>query len=95
MCGRFALKHSPAVIASHFGLDECVDFGPCYNIPPGTDIPVIRQSPEGTRILQLLRWGLVPHWATDPGIGAKLNNARGESARRSPRFVMPSGAGAA
>jgi putative SOS response-associated peptidase YedK len=86
MCGRFALKNSPAEIASHFGLDQCGDFGPRYNIPPGTDIPVIRQSPEGKRVLHLLRWGLVPHWATDPGIGAKLNNARGESVAQKPSF---------
>jgi putative SOS response-associated peptidase YedK len=86
MCGRFALRNSPAEIASHFGLDECADFGPRYNIPPGTDIPVIRQSSEGKRVLHLLRWGLVPHWTTDPGIGAKLNNARGESVAEKPSF---------
>lgn len=86
MCGRFALRNSPAEIASHFGLDEYTDFGPRFNIPPGTDIPVIRQSPEGKRVLHLLRWGLVPHWAADPGIGAWLNNARGESVAEKPSF---------
>ncbi len=86
MCGRFALKAPPAELISRFGLDECADFSPKYNIPPGTDIPVIRQSPEGKRVLHLLRWGLVPHWAKDPSIGAKLNNARGESVAEKPSF---------
>ena len=79
MCGRFALHAPPAELVSRFGLAASAEFSPRYNIPPGTDIPVIRQSPEGERVLHLLRWGLVPHWAKDPGIGAKLNNARGES----------------
>jgi putative SOS response-associated peptidase YedK len=86
MCGRFALKHTPVEIASHFSLAECADFDARFNIPPGTNIPVIRHSPEGKRVLHLLRWGLVPHWAKDPSIGAKLNNARGESVAEKPSF---------
>lgn len=86
MCGRYALNSTPAELVTRFGLDECADFGPRYNIPPGTDIPVIRQSPEGKRVLHLLRWGLVPHWAKDPSIGAKLNNARAESVTEKPSF---------
>lgn len=79
MCGRFALQALPAELITRFGLDECAEFGPRYNIPPGTDIPVIRQAPNGRRVLHLLHWGLVPHWAKDASIGARLNNARGES----------------
>lgn len=86
MCGRFALKAPPAELIIRFGLDECADFKPRYNIPPGTDIPVIRQSPEGKRVLHLLRWGLVPHWARDMSIGARLNNARGETVAAKPSF---------
>ena len=86
MCGRFVLMAPPSELVTRFGLDECADFGSRYNIPPGTDIPVIRQSPERKRVLHLLRWGLVPHWAKDPSIGAKLNNARGESVAEKPSF---------
>ena len=86
MCGRFALKAPPAELVTYFGLDECMDFEPRYNIPPGTEIAVIRQSPEGQRVLHALRWGLIPHWAKDPGIGSKLNNARGESVQEKPSF---------
>ncbi len=86
MCGRFALAAPKAELITLFGLDDCVDFPVRYNIPPGTEIPVIRQSPEGKRVLHLLRWGLVPHWAKEPSIGAKLNNARGESVAEKPSF---------
>lgn len=86
MCGRFVLKSPPAELVTRFGLDECADFGPRYNIPPGTDIPAIRLSPDGQRVLHFLRWGLVPHWAKDATIGAKLNNARGESVAEKPSF---------
>ena len=86
MCGRFALHAPPAELVSRFGLAASAEFSPRYNIPPGTDIPVIRQSPEGERVLHLLRWGLVPHWAKDPAIGSKLNNARGESVAQKPSF---------
>ena len=85
MCGRFALGMPKAQLKLDFGLDDCADFPLRYNIPPGTDIPVIRQSPEGRRVLNLLRWGLVPHWA-DPKLGAKMSNARGETVAEKPSF---------
>lgn len=86
MCGRYALKTPVSKLTSCFRLDEAVDFAPRYNIAPGTDIPTIRHSPEGKRVMHLLRWGLVPHWAKDPGIGSKLSNARGETVAEKPSF---------
>ena len=86
MCGRYVLKAKPADLIKVFWLDECVDLKPRYNIPPGTDIAAIRQSPEGKRVLHALRWGLVPNWAKDPSIGNKLNNARGETVTEKPSF---------
>lgn len=86
MCGRFALYATPEQLIDYFGLDECADLTPRYNISPGTDIAAIRHSPEGKRVLHLLRWGLVPHWAGDPRLGNKLSNARGESMAEKPSF---------
>lgn len=89
MCGRFALAAPKAELITHFHLDEFEggdDFPAHYNISPGTDIAVIRRSPEGKRVLHRLRWGLIPHWSEDPSIGAKLNNARGESVHERPSF---------
>ena len=86
MCGRYALNHRPADLIRIFELIGCADFGPRYNIAPTAEIPVVRLAPEGGRVAHLLRWGLVPHWAKDPAIGAKLNNARGETVAEKPSF---------
>ncbi|MBL8487972.1 MAG: SOS response-associated peptidase [Rhodocyclaceae bacterium] len=86
MCGRYALNHRPADLIRIFELVGCPEFGPRYNIAPTSEVPVVRVSPEGERIAHLLRWGLVPHWAKDPAIGAKLNNARGETVAEKPSF---------
>lgn len=86
MCGRYALKTPASELAARFGLDEIVDIAQRYNISPGTEIPTIRHSPEGKWVMHLLRWGLVPHGAKDPSIGAKLINARGETLAEKPSF---------
>ena len=42
------------------------------------------RDPE--RQLRVLRWGLVPFWAKDPGIGSRLINARMETVGEKPAF---------
>lgn len=86
MCGRFVLSIDPAALSEYFALDACEPYAPHWNIPPGTDIPVIRHSPEGKRVAHLLRWGLVPYWAKDKAIGQRLSNARAESVADKPAF---------
>ena len=61
MCGRFAQARTPEELTQVFDLASCVDLAPRYNLAPGTDIPVVRRSPDGMRVLHRLRWGLVPH----------------------------------
>jgi putative SOS response-associated peptidase YedK len=36
----------------------------------------------------MLRWGLIPSWATDPGIGSRLINARAETLASKPAFRL-------
>jgi len=86
MCGRYTLSTPPADLAAHFGLDTCVDYPSHWNIAPGSDVPVIRQAPDGQRVGHALRWGLVPHWVREPGTGARLNNARAEGIEDKPSF---------
>lgn len=38
------------------------------------------------RRLTVARWGLVPHWAKDPGVGNRMINARSETAAEKPSF---------
>ena len=86
MCGRFALKAPPAELITHFELTSCPDFAPRYNIAPTSDVLVIRHKPDTGRVGQMVRWGLLPSWAKDPSIGAKLNNARAETVDTKPSF---------
>jgi putative SOS response-associated peptidase YedK len=70
---------------------------PDYNVAPTRDVvAVVQRHPrdaEGTpdpdtteRSLRLVRWGLVPSWAKDPSAGARMINARSETAAEKPAF---------
>jgi putative SOS response-associated peptidase YedK len=48
-----------------------------------------RDSEEVTRSMRLARWGLVPSWAKDPGVGARMINARSETLLAKPAFAKP------
>jgi putative SOS response-associated peptidase YedK len=56
-----------------------------YNVAPTQDVPVIVQDRHGRRD-ELLRWGLVPFWAKQPGGGPALINARAETVVGSSTF---------
>jgi putative SOS response-associated peptidase YedK len=87
MCGRFALKAPPRSIQEHFHLPETIDLSPRYNIAPSQPIAVVRHLPgKNFRQLDMLRWGLIPHWAKDMNIGHKLINARSETLAPKPSF---------
>lgn len=87
MCGRYRLTSKDRVIAKHFGSDTDIEWSARYNIAPTQPMPAIRQDPrQPKRVLSLLGWGLIPSWATDSSIGAKLINARAETAAEKPAF---------
>ena len=64
---------------------EC-EIGLRYNVAPTQNAPVVRSEPNGDLVLQMMRWGLVPSWAKDPGIGSRTINARSETAASLPAF---------
>lgn len=92
MCGRFYLKLLADDIAQALGarLAPGVVWQPRYNIAPTQGILIVRRAGEaagaGERELTMARWGLVPRWADDPAIGARLINARAESVASKPAF---------
>ncbi|HJT33942.1 MAG TPA: SOS response-associated peptidase [Pirellulales bacterium] len=86
MCGRFTLRTEPQQVAKHFELAELPLFQPRYNIAPTQPAPVIRLDQSGRRVLNGLRWGLVPSWAKDLAIGNQLINARCETLATKPAF---------
>lgn len=86
MCGRFELHSHPAVLALAFGLRFPPAIRPRYNIAPMQDVPVVRVTKSGERELSQVRWGLVPRWAKDPSIGARMINARAETVAEKPAY---------
>ncbi len=80
MCGRLSLTTPAQVVADHFDVAEVPSLAPRYNIAPSQTVVVVRQRrsvPE--RTLEMRVWGLVPAWAREPSIGARLINARAET----------------
>lgn len=90
MCGRFSLSLTAPAITEAFDLDEVPDWTPRYNIAPTQPIPTVTssssQADRPDRHFRFLRWGLVPSWAKDLTIGAKLINARAETVAEKPSF---------
>jgi putative SOS response-associated peptidase YedK len=79
MCGRYSNTRGPGEIGSHFGLRIGTDDGTRrYNIAPTEQVLAI-VAPKGEREARLLRWGLVPSYATDLKSSYKMINARMES----------------
>jgi putative SOS response-associated peptidase YedK len=85
MCGRYSLHSSPEVVALMFGLSEVPAYQPRYNIAPASQVLIARQEGE-LRAAAMVKWGLVPRWAKDPAMGARMNNARAETVAQKPSF---------
>lgn len=87
MCGRFTLITPVETLAEQFQLFEIPSLSPRYNIAPTQPVATVRQSSKaGGREMALLHWGLVPSWTKDPGIGARMINARSETVAEKPAF---------
>ncbi len=82
MCGRYVSVSSTSILVDRFTIDE-VRFPadanePDYNVAPTVEQPIVAVS-RGARVLDRVRWGLVPSWAQDISIGSRQINARAES----------------
>jgi|ERR1017187_6649031 putative SOS response-associated peptidase YedK len=84
MCGRYRLSRRKQIVEEQFEAQPWDDdWSPRYNVAPTQLVPVIRQNPkEPVRELSLMCWGLIPSWAKDSSVAAKMINARSESARK-------------
>ena len=88
MCGRYTLTADPEAIIARYGMQPpSLEGTRRYNVAPTEPIlAVVREKAEEEPALKLLRWGLVPGWAEDLKIGAKMINARVETVREKPSF---------
>jgi len=80
MCGRSSLHDAPVSVLERFSLPPVIPgFKPRYNIAPTQEQLTIFADDIGRVQLRPLRWGLVPAWAQDRSIGARMINARSDT----------------
>ncbi len=85
MCGRFTLTSNLDELQGRFGfLSEFTDHEPRYNIAPTQSVLTVTN--DGHRRGESMRWGLVPFWAKDLKIGARMINAVGATVSAKPAF---------
>jgi putative SOS response-associated peptidase YedK len=78
MCGRFSLTVNEAELNERFLLSGGI--GPYearYNCAPTQMLAVITNTNRNH--ISYFRWGLIPSWAKDVKLGAKMINARAET----------------
>ncbi len=87
MCGRKTLTKDTQAIIEELLIDEWDqkdEYSPSYNIAPTQNSPILIYNNK--RKIEQMRWGLIPSWAKDKAIGAKMINARGETLLKKPSF---------
>jgi putative SOS response-associated peptidase YedK len=88
MCGRYRLTAKERWLSEFFKIPaEDIEWAARWNIAPTDDVATVRQDrKEPRRVFAKMRWGLVPYWAKDLSIGAKMINAVCETAAEKPAF---------
>jgi len=90
MCGRYSIVVNEAKLRKQFARE--LQFPPGgiptnYNVAP-TQQGLVITNREPSQ-LALFRWGLVPFWAKDLKVGARMINARREGIADKPSFRKP------
>ena len=85
MCGRYTLIADLGDLAQRFEFDGSdFSYDPGYNIAPTESVLTVRNL-DG-REAAFMKWGLIPFWAKDSKIGARMINARAETVAEKPAF---------
>ncbi len=90
MCGRYSVVLDEAKLRKQFTKDLAKPTGGLptnYNMAPTQSGLVITDAAPDR--LSSFRWGLVPFWAKDLKIGARMINARSEGIEDKPSFRKP------
>ncbi len=89
MCGRYLVTTGAAELERRLGCRFTVRLTSRYNVAPTQPVPVVlgHEGTDGaTRVGTLMRWGLVPSWASDVSLGSGWINARCETVAEKPAF---------
>jgi len=87
MCGRYTNTSDPQALEQRFGLRLPFSEGSRrYNVAPTEQVVGIVLDKQGKPEMRLLRWGLIPTWASRGPINHTMINARSETADRKPAY---------
>ena len=88
MCGRYVATTTAEGLVKFFVIDDrqVDDVPPSYNVAPTDPVPAVVRY-DGQMVLTEFRWGLVPFWAKDRSIGARMINARSETVTEKKAFA--------
>jgi putative SOS response-associated peptidase YedK len=91
MCGRVIQSSGPVSYGILAGMDPRAtrvhNYPPRWNAAPRQELLVIRRNHQTGEIsLDPLRWGLIPHWCSDPKGGRKPSNAKCGTVSGLPTF---------
>jgi putative SOS response-associated peptidase YedK len=90
VCGRTTSTTPPDELVRLFDVTESrveETLPPRYNVAPTDPMyAVATRRSSGARQLGLFRWGLVPSWAADVSVGARMINARAETVSTKPAY---------
>lgn len=72
---------APSQLAAYLRVDEVRTeaIASSWNVAPTDPVYAVAESREDQRLLGSYRWGLVPSWAKDVKVGARMINARAET----------------
>lgn len=87
MCGRYTLTRWSEEVAGIVKASTNLNLTPRYNIAPTQPVATILQPESSSeRELRFLHWGLIPSWAKDESMSARMINARAETVAEKPAF---------
>ena len=87
MCGRYTITADPKQLAERFDaqLPPADSLQPRFNAAPSQDLPTLLNG-DTDRVIQMLHWGLIPHWSKEPKTNYSMINARAETLESKPIF---------
>lgn len=97
MCGRYVIARAAgdlmadvdAAPGEPFQGEDLDELRANWNVAPTTEVPIVLERLDDGQVLRELhvaRWGLVPSWAKEISVGARMFNARSETAAEKPSF---------
>jgi putative SOS response-associated peptidase YedK len=90
MCGRVRLSSDVSELKIRFAIPPerpSPNFAASWNVAPTDPLPIVRFDPKaGERLLDIMRWGLVPYWAKDLKVGFANINTKAEGIDTRPAF---------